>query len=217
MGLRSGRAACRCCGDELTSWVPSPPTGLAVGLARSCDRATPRSRRRLAPGTTRPQWVPRSPPFVRRGFGRRGMLTTFRLESCALAAESAEPVKELQHAGAWPSGSPSLSKGDAISGPARSRVLVMSTLALKRQARAAHCRGFDAYGRIRRRRARSRRPKRYVGSSQVPAVATPSPPAGRDSAISVEHCLSAHSSYRTTCIAAAQAEMVSLATRVEAT
>jgi hypothetical protein len=34
MGLRSERAACRCCGDELTSWGPNPPTELAVGLAR---------------------------------------------------------------------------------------------------------------------------------------------------------------------------------------
>jgi hypothetical protein len=58
MGLPIGTRTCRCCGDELTSWVPSPPTELAVGLARSYDRATPHSWRRLAPGPVGPTGPP---------------------------------------------------------------------------------------------------------------------------------------------------------------
>jgi hypothetical protein len=99
MGLRSERAACRCCDDELTSWSPNPPTELAVGLARLAT-ALRRTRGGDSPPGPKAPWVPRSPPLARRGFGRRGMLPAFGCNLAHLAANA--PTLRTSCSFAWP-------------------------------------------------------------------------------------------------------------------
>ncbi len=93
MGLRSERAACRCCGDELTSWGPNPPTELAVGLAR-LTTALRRTRGGDSPPGPKAPWVPRSPPLARRGLGRRGMLPAFGCNPALLVGRIRRPCEE---------------------------------------------------------------------------------------------------------------------------